>query len=121
MFTTPLNIQRHQVQLLVKQMVFNVIIKSWVPSLCCLHNLSSHSFIHKAGVSLKISETEKGLVQRQPCPVYEIAIPCKNLLRDHAMTKSMKYVFVVILDYGFRDLKAAVENSLFILGSMVAS
>ena len=121
MFTTPLNIQRYQVQVLVKQMVFNVIIKSWVPALCCLNNLSSHSFIHKAGVSLKIFETEEGLVQRQPCPVYKIAIPCKNLLRDHAVTKSIKDVFVIVIDSGLRDLKAAVENSLLILGSIVAS
>ena len=121
MFTTSVNIQRHQVQFLIKKIVSNVIIESRVPALCCLHNLSSHSFIHKAGVSLKIFETEEGLIQRQPCPVYEIAIPCKNLLRDHAVTKSIKDVFVVVVDNGLRDLKAAVENSLFILGSIVGS
>ena len=92
MFTTPINIQRHQVQSLVKKIVSNVIVKSGIPALGCLYNLSSHSFIHKAVISLKFSETEEGIIQRQSCPVYEIAVPCKNLLRDHAVAKSMKEV-----------------------------
>ena len=98
MFTTPLNIQRHQVHILFKQIISNVIIKSGVPALGCLHNLPSHSFIHKAGISLKLFDIEEGLTKRQSCPVYEIAIPSENFLRDHAVTKSMKYVFVVVLD-----------------------
>ena len=124
MFSAPLDIQSNQIQVFSHQMIYEVVIEPWIPRLGLLHNLSSHSFLHKVTISLEFSGIEKGFIQGELCPVIKVFVSCKNLFGDHAVAKSkeknlMLKVITNILQ--ITDLKAAVENSLLILGSMESS